>query len=157
MTPPTASTRTQNTTYYTRVRARSHGSVETSTIGLTAVPTQAAVPASLVPVILSTGGISISWTVNNNPAGTQFRAQIATDADITIGVLSSGWITGTIATFTALSPNATYYARVQARNHASVITATDAVRIGVTLAKDPVVTDPVVLPSSDIRVRWDVG
>ncbi|PCI40665.1 MAG: hypothetical protein COB53_00635 [Elusimicrobia bacterium] len=155
LTDSTFTALTPNTTYYTRVRARNHAGVETSTVALTEVPTNAAIPISLTPVILSTADFSLSWTANNNPAGTLFLAEMGTDPDISAGVQTSGWINATFTTFTALSPNTTFYARVRARNHAGVVTTTDAVRTAVSAAKDPVSIDPVVLSSADISARWD--
>lgn len=63
------------------------------------------------------------WQGAGNPEETQYLAQLSTAADFGGAVLETGWAAGREAAFTSLTPAATYYARVKARNWAGVETA----------------------------------
>ncbi|NCQ35295.1 hypothetical protein GW813_09560, partial [bacterium] len=63
----TFTTLSPNTTYYLRVRARSHASVETARVELSSTPTLAATPVAGNATPLSTGSLSASWGADGNP------------------------------------------------------------------------------------------
>ena len=151
----TFTTLSPNTTYYLRVRARSHASVETARVEVSSTPTLAATPVAGNATPLSTGSLSASWGADGNPAGTEFLAEASTDAVYGAIASSGSWAPGTVSTFTSLSPNTTHYVRVRARNFAGFETSTAAAAVGVTFARIPLLAQPVVLSSADAAAVWD--
>lgn len=82
-----------------------------------------------LPAIAAFSGVSSTtftaeWGSNNNTFGTEFFVQVASDPAYTVHVATRDWTAGgTSAVFSGLSTETTYYARVKARNAASIETA----------------------------------
>ncbi|MDE2293501.1 MAG: fibronectin type III domain-containing protein [Elusimicrobia bacterium] len=124
-----------NTTYFLRVKASGGSSADSPYVPLTAV-TLAAAPSATTLVAVSTDQLSLSWSAGVDPAGTIFAAQVSTDAAFT-AVAGSSATLAVSATVQALSPNTTYYARVQAVDFAGAGSAFDASVSTVTPAAAP--------------------
>jgi hypothetical protein len=146
-----------NTTQYLRVRARSHNGNETAYAAVSTAATHAREPGAGTPAAVSSTSLAAFWTLNTNPAGTQFYAQIASDAGFTANTAASGWTTGTDSTFTALSPNTTYYLRVKARNHGAIETANIDLSSTATHAAPPAAGSAVVVSTGDVAASWSAN
>ena len=80
--------------------------------------TLAAPPASAAAAVLSSTAINVSWTANDNPAGTDFEVSYSSaDAFLTGSAVSTAPLTKTYsAALGGLLPYTTYYVRVRAYN-----------------------------------------
>lgn len=78
----------------------------------------AALPSSISGSANSASAVTISWSANGNPAGTEFYVEDTSDTS-----RNSGWTTATSYTFSSLSPNTSYRFRVRARNTDGTATA----------------------------------
>ena len=84
--------------------------------------TLAAVPGTPALAAQSRTRISVSWTDNGNPLGTNYSVQYSTDQFFAAGVTTSGVVAATTTQFSGLSPGMAYYARVRAFNTESMAT-----------------------------------
>ncbi len=124
-----------NVLYFVEVKATSTGgSSAYSSLG--SVPTLANAPVSGTPTNIQPNQITAHWGANANSAGTVYLAQAATDAgfnNITVGIST----TGVAAVLTGLSPQTTYFMRVQAQNQASIPTTFTTLPTAITLGNPP--------------------
>jgi hypothetical protein len=104
-------------TQYTYTAVVSDAAGNTATTASFARYTLANPPASLVLTANSTTQITVSWSVNGNPAGTEFFAENLTEGT------DSGWITTTSWASTGLTAATSYSFEVKARNGDSAETA----------------------------------
>ncbi|MFA6317848.1 MAG: C1 family peptidase [Elusimicrobiota bacterium] len=103
-----------NTSYYFRVWAAGGPAWSTGPVA-----TYALSPSTATPLFFGVGGqaLTVAWTANGNPPGTLYEAQVSRSADFyTMPVVSSA-TRNTSASFTSLTPNSLYYARVRAVSH----------------------------------------
>jgi hypothetical protein len=123
---------TPNTTYYYRSQSKDIGNHEYLEQIEGSFTTLANVPTSLTGTANSQTQITISWSANSNPAGTQYYAE-----NTTAGT-NSGWITNTSWSSSGLSCGTSYSFRVKAKNSAgqetdftsAVVVSTQACSIG---------------------------
>jgi hypothetical protein len=150
---------TPNTAYFFRVKGRSAAGFETgyasfgSTLTLSALPGAAASTFTAVEV----GSVTARWALGDNPAGTEFRAQLSTSAIFGGAVQTSDWATAVSTAFAGLVPNTTYYVRAQSRNSDSLQGSYRLIGTTATLADVPsgaVFTS--VLPAG-ITLEWSAG
>ena len=101
-----------------RVTARSRAGLAGAPALVASTATLAALPGSAASTFtaVEAGSVTVQWAANGNRAGTQFLVQTATSSDFGGTVLGSGFLTGVSTTVFGLAPNATFYARVSARN-----------------------------------------
>lgn len=111
-----------NTAYSRSVVALNMPGVSTS--AAFTVWTAAAPPADAAAAALSSTSISVTWSANGNPAGTDFEVSWSSaDAFLTGGAISTAPVTETYsAALTGLQAYTTYYVRVRAYNGDSVPT-----------------------------------
>ncbi len=83
--------------------------------------TLANVPTSFVAAVNSSSQITLTWSANSNPAGTEYYVE-----NTTAGV-NSGWIADTTLVSTGLTADTTYTFTVKARNDDDVETTTATV------------------------------
>ncbi len=151
-------------TYYYRVKARdalAHESAYTSVLTSTQDNAPPGVP-SLTSEPTFTQGTSNTLTWSNSLdagiGGVTYRLQRAVNSAFTTGLVSSGWITQTTFTFTALSNGVTYFYRVQSRDSfsfASAFSSTERSRQD--SAPPPVPTlagEPTFTQGSTNRLSW---
>ncbi len=101
-----------NTTYYFHVRARNHAGVLTPFDATVASATPAAVPSALGLTAVGAGTVTALWGANTNAPGSLFMAQASTDP--AFGTLTaSSQTANTLAVFSGLSSNNTYYFQVR--------------------------------------------
>ena len=110
-----------NTLYYVDVNGTSSGgsSVYTS---LGSVPTLANAPTVAAASNIQQNQFTANWGANNNPTGTSYLAQASLNAGFT-SITNSVSTTSVFAIMTGLTPNTSYYVRVEATNQASISTA----------------------------------
>ena len=124
-----------NSTYYLFVKAVGPGdespwALYPATSTLANIPTVPGTPFSAV----TDSGFSLTWGANANPLGaTRYTVQVSTALDFNAGVtnqvtLATAPAAGPMATFTGLSSDAYYYARVRAEHNNG--TSTDWVNLG---------------------------
>ena len=82
------------------------------------------------------GSLTAQWLGAGNPADTMYQLQVSTAANFT-GTLTSTVAASLSATVSSLSPNTTYYARVQSLNRRNVGSAFTTLGSTVTLASVP--------------------
>ena len=148
-----------NTTYYGRVKAVNMDNIPSGSPAVVTVVTSPLSPAlSSTPFGgVSSSGLTLTWTANGNPQDTTYVAEISRDNFVSVSFAST---TLTIpATFTDLTPNTTYTARVKAVNFAGnagpysspvVSTATLAV------PPQPDVS-PFILTENGLTIQWSAG
>jgi hypothetical protein len=105
-----------NTTYQVRVRALNSAGTPSADAPLGSTSTLAAPPVAAAFSGLSDVQVTANWTANGNRAGTQYQAQISTDAFTT--VMNTITTALNSAVFSGLAANTIYYARVQAVGNA---------------------------------------
>ncbi|TPW21454.1 MAG: hypothetical protein FD126_674, partial [Elusimicrobia bacterium] len=147
---------TANTTYYLRVRARGRNG-DLSPFDATVTTATAAMPptGSAVAAVTATT-LQLSWGANTNPGGTLYAAQVSTMSSFA-PVLSSSETLGTSSTFTGLTPNTTYYARVRTRMHAGVESAYDTAQTSATTANAPTVPVIVSMTFDTVVFGWNAN
>ncbi|MFI5345777.1 MAG: hypothetical protein ACHQ51_05330 [Elusimicrobiota bacterium] len=147
---------TPNTTYFGRVSARNYAGVQTALLPLGSTITLAAVPTTAVSTFtdVEIGSVTFQWTAGGNPAGTEFNAQASTASDFSGTLLTGSWLTSTTTGFSSLSPNTSYYLRVQARNAAHVVSPFAAVGSTYTLAVPPAGTLITASNASGLTLTW---
>ncbi|MDD5209171.1 MAG: hypothetical protein PHV36_07275 [Elusimicrobiales bacterium] len=109
-----------NTTYYGRARAVNMDNVPGSYS-----PAEAAVTLTLPPALpaapfsgVNSSGITFSWTGGGNPQNTVYAAELSGNGFVSVS--SAVQTTSLSASYSALSPNTVYQARVRAFNFAGV-------------------------------------
>ncbi|MFC1523021.1 kelch repeat-containing protein, partial [Elusimicrobiota bacterium] len=124
-----------NTFYSLKAKAKDKLGRETSESPVITSCTAAALPTSVSDAFTSvfSSSLAVTWgNSNGNPVGTEYFIEISTLADFSgSGDLDSGWTTEYSSTFTTLNNNATYYARVNARNSDNI--ETDYLSLGSTM------------------------
>jgi len=106
-----------NQSYCYRVGARDGNNNVTSYSGTSCRYSAAKAPGTNTFTAITISAIGARWTINGNPAGTQFFAE-----NVTAGT-NSGWTTNAAWTNVGLTPSTTYSYRVKARNQDGVETA----------------------------------
>ncbi|MDE2291318.1 MAG: fibronectin type III domain-containing protein, partial [Elusimicrobia bacterium] len=150
---------TPDTTYYVRLQVRAQSGAVGSFLSLGSTMTVAAVPAPAASsfTAVQAGSMTVQWLSGGNPAGTPYEVSVASSSDYSGALLASGWTTAFSTTVYGLSPNATYFARVQARDGTG--TASPALLFGstMTLAAVPqAVTFQSVQPTA-FTVAWSTA
>jgi len=85
--------------------------------------TRAIKPAAAVFNNVDVSALRVDWTAPDNPAATQYFCELSTTSGFNLTTVSTqAMYAVNYATFTGLSPNTTYYARVIARNGSYVYT-----------------------------------
>ena len=150
---------TPNTTYFTRVSARSFAGVPTALLPLGSTVTLAAVPLTAVSTFtdVEIGSITFQWSGGSNPGGTEYRAEACTMADFSCGILNTGWLTATTTGFTGLSVNTSYYVRVQARNSVLVPSPFAVLGATYTLAAPPTLSTITASNAAGLTLEWSKG
>lgn len=141
-----------NVTYYFRVHATTGPYAALgSTATLADVPAAASPP---FPQVFQTS-MTFAWGENSNPGGTRWLAEIAADAGFTISAQSSATLNKT-ASFTGLTKNSTFYARVLAVNVNGVPSAYLTGAATSTLTDPPTAagTPFAFVGASSVSVNW---
>ncbi|MEK7286941.1 MAG: fibronectin type III domain-containing protein, partial [Elusimicrobiota bacterium] len=110
-----------NTTYYARVQTINIAAERSDFVSLGSTPTLAFPPVRISTTLAAFPSVYISslpaiWSPNSNPPGTAFIAEISSYPGFSPLAASSATEVS-VATFTNLAPNTTYYVQVKARNH----------------------------------------
>ena len=142
-----------NTAYFMHVQAINGGNIPTTFTSLGSTITLANLPVAAPSVVLSTQ-ITANWTSGGNPLNTMYIAQISTDSNFT--TFAPITTLNLFSTFTGLTPNTTYFMRVQALNSAGSPTSFVPLGSTITLANLPVAASSVVL-STQITANWTSG
>ncbi|MFH2201491.1 MAG: S8 family serine peptidase [Elusimicrobiota bacterium] len=143
-----------NTTYYLRVKARSAAQVETSALDLPTTATLALAPQAAAFSGHTDSALTANWSAAGNPAGTQYLAEIAEDADFTSNLNAGAWTTDTSEAFTDLTVNTPYYFRVRARSHQGVETSSVPLNADYTLAASPEAAALSGVGESSVTANW---
>lgn len=141
---------------YTRLLA-AFNEFGASTSTAVTVYTAAAVPVAATFTNVSTMSLQANWTANDNPLGTTYYAVISTGSFPSINGFTSNLSSttlNTLAVFSGLSPNTTYYAEVKAINHDGVGTAFDSLGSTVTAPGPPTGLSGTALGTSSITWAW---
>ncbi len=130
-----------NTSYYLRIKSR-NVTLDESSFQLFKTAALLATAPSLgdKSVSQSPNSIQFSWNLNGNAQDTEFQADIASDNGFTLNLVQGLWVNSTNYTFTSLSPNSIYWARVKARNRFGVATDTILLSSRATLSPQPSVS-----------------
>jgi hypothetical protein len=145
---------TANTSYYGEVAAYSVNSgTYTAFTNLGALWTLANAPASPAVSAVSTGSVTVGWTANGDPAGTQYVAQLSTSAGFGGTVLVSSTV-ATSAAFGGLNANTTYYTRVEAFNSSGTASAFAVSAATSTQASAPVTAAPTAVTTNSVTANW---
>ena len=110
----TFSALTPNTTYYGRVAAYNGLGVAGPYVALGSTWTPAQQPSGLAFTAAHVSSLTFAWSGGDNPAWTTYEAHLSTVPGYTEQVSFSTLSAGTAASFTGITPNTTYYARVRA-------------------------------------------
>ncbi len=148
---------TPNTTYYARVRARSHAGDETSSIAIGSNILRCAPPAPRWDSIF-VSSITVAWDDIENPEETLYIVKLSTDSSFAEGtVRSSETIRGAgSAIISGLIPNTTYYGKIRAVSYAGAITIAFIDEVEVTLCSMPVPDWPEMdVFVSSVTVPWN--
>ncbi|MBI5597448.1 MAG: VCBS repeat-containing protein [Elusimicrobia bacterium] len=153
---------TPNTPYTLFARARNLEGTETADTPTVSTYTLAAVPSTATPVFAGVfvSSVSLQWTHNGNPGATEFRVGASTAADFSgSSDTVTAWLTGTSTQPASLTPNTSYYFRVQARNGLGAETAYADLGSTVTLAAQPGLAAAPFSPlgQSSVTVNWTLG
>ncbi len=103
-----------NKDYSLRVRALGHGGTATAFLTPSSSFTLTADPASTSTAVNLSSAV-LTWSSPSNDVGTPYDAQVSTDDFATVNLTSA--TLSQSATFTALTPNTTYYLRVRSSGH----------------------------------------
>lgn len=148
-----------NTTHQLRVRASDAYGRVTGYVLSMPTATAAAAPVSPAAAVF-TSSAAISWSVNGNPAGTEFDVRLSTDSFATVNAsltaFSSPVLFGTGGIGPALRANTTYYLSARAWGHGGSFSAS-ASTVAVTPAATP---GPATLGSvylSSMSLSWTAG
>ena len=140
-----------NTLYYADVQAiNTSGNSAFAQLGST--PTWANVPGAGTPPVVLATQITVNWTANGNPPGTQYLAQISLNQAFTSPV--SITTTSLSAVFTGLTPDTTCYLQVSAINQVGIVTAPTPLPTVRTLPGAPGVLPFTNISPSQIQANW---
>ena len=131
-----------NTSYYRYAEA--YNASGSSAAAGSLVYTFANPPSGSYVSSVSSGSVTLTWSINGNPGGTEYYTECDTSPAFVSPDGNSGWIIATSTayfTFVSLSAETTYYLRVCARNGWGVITSYDSVA-AMTAAAEVVVSTP---------------
>ncbi|TBR20568.1 hypothetical protein EPO15_12755, partial [bacterium] len=151
---------TPNTLYTFSAKSRNMHGVESGQTALVTTCTLAAVPSTATPTFpnLGVSSLTLQWTHNGNPAGTEFLVGVSTDPNLGDGtVKDTGWTTALSSAILGLTPNSTYYSIAIARNQYGIETATQAFGSTVTLAAEPlsVASTWTAVSTTSLTAAWD--
>ena len=146
-----------NATYYGQVAAFSlNTGLYTSFTPLSSVITLANPPTAATVLATFPTDITLQWNANGNPFGTPytlFTAQLSTSNTFTtITVFVSTNLTST--DFVGLTPNTTYFTRVNAQNSAGVATTYSVAAATSTNAAQPLTSNPSGVTTNSITANW---
>ena len=153
----TFSEMTPNTTYYFGARARNLARIPSAAVDLDPIVTLAVAPMASSVTGVHESSFTASWLSGGNPEWTEYLVERATDTGFTKGTGDSGWVNALSHTFTGLSPNTTYYLRVQARNSKGIQTDTVSLPVTVTHAACPTSLEPSSVSSGSLVAAWGKG
>ncbi len=143
-----------NASYYAEVAAYS---VNTSTYAaftpLGSVATLANVPGAAAVAAVSSGSVTLSWTANGDPAGTQYVVQLATNPAFNGTLLISSTV-ATSTAFAGLGANTSYYLRVEAFNSTGTASSFAVAAGTSTNAALPVAAAPTGLSTGSVVANW---
>ena len=144
---------TANTTYYGFVSGCNDNGCSANTV-LGSTVTFAAVPQGLGYSGLSAVGVTVSFSGNGNPLGTNYEVERAQDGGSFASVLVT---THTTVLFTGLTPGASYDVRVRAVSHGEVASGYSSTLSFVTTGAGPAVPMNLrgSLGSGGITYAWD--
>lgn len=109
-----------NTLYAFKAKARNQGGLESAETASFSTYTLAALPGAPTFAAVGTGTLTLQWTANGNPAGTEFQAELSSAAAFSAPALA-GWTADmTSAVFAGLPSGTTWYGRVRSRNAVGV-------------------------------------
>jgi len=147
-----------NTVYYADVQAaNSNGNSVFTGLGNTATLANAPVPGN--PSNVGANLLTTNWGANGNPNGTSYVIQASLDSGFA-SIALTNTSTNTFSTLLGLSPNTTYYTRVQAINQNFVGTAFTVLPATTTLANAPAL--PISLPftnvtTTQVQANWSAN
>ena len=144
-----------NTTYYFQVRAYGSGgpSGNSNMASATTLQVAPAAPSGLMPSVISTAQINLTWTDNSsNEDG--FYIDRASDSGFSSNVLTST-VGANVRTFSAmgLSASSTYYFRLRAYNSMGP-SANSAPASATTLPNAPSALNATVISQTQINLSW---
>jgi hypothetical protein len=143
----------QDTTVQLRVRAVGRAGTPTAFVAAADTVTAAAAPVPAAP-LFGTVSTTLSWSANGNPASTGYELQLSTDSFGTLVVSTAGAFAS--GTFSGLTPNTTYQARVRALGIAAA-TPYAAFATSATAALPPSGVSAAALGLSSASVSWSSG
>ncbi|TPW21548.1 MAG: Kelch repeat-containing protein, partial [Elusimicrobia bacterium] len=154
---------TPNTTYYLRMGGLWQRTTSYAPTAPPSTATLANAPATAVTTFTAVylSSFNVAWSSNSNPAPTQYRLEASTASDWSgLGDILSAWFTGTSTSAVGLTPNATTYVRVQARNHSGLETDWTALGSTVTGAAKPAPpagSSFTAVGQSSVSLAWGLG
>ena len=101
------------------------------------VYTDAAQPTGATLGSITQTSVTMSWSANGNPSGTQYNAVLYQCSDTSNSVAGSGWTTATSWQATGMQPGTRYVGWVQARNSAGAGTGVDWTQQAPTVPAQP--------------------
>ncbi|MBU2573041.1 MAG: hypothetical protein KKH28_03055, partial [Elusimicrobia bacterium] len=146
---------TPNTTYYLRVQAVGlNGPGPFAALGATV--TLANIPGTHAsPVVnLSSVSLGFQWTENGNPAGTNYLARLSTGSGFTGGADKSADTINTLADFSGLAGNTTYYMKAQAIGRGGTPSGFGQLSSTITFPQAPVAGEFSAVTSSGLTAGW---
>ena len=155
LTQATFLTLQPNTTYFLQIKAINASNTDSAYLQPGSTVTLAAIPQALPYTAVSTTSLVANWTRESNPGHTVFIAEI--DDDPAFASVNNTSITlNASAYFGNLALNATYYARVKARNLLGQETGYVGLASTITLVNPPVVVDAsfTAVNVSSVTVDW---
>jgi hypothetical protein len=147
---------TPNTTYPLSIYSTNHNGIPSPAASLGSTVTLAAVPLGLPSTftVADPGSLGLRWDSHSNPLGlTTYTVQASTLSDF-----SSAMSVSTIscsATLEGLVRNATYYARVRARNWSGTETEFASLGSTSTLAAAPAWAAFAGVSTASLSAQWD--
>ncbi|MCB4790540.1 MAG: Ig-like domain-containing protein [Elusimicrobia bacterium] len=148
----THSTLTSNCTYYYKVRAKNLDNVYTDYTTPVDTYTLCAVPGVNSFTSVSATQIDLGWTENNNSNSTVYTLESSSETNTNYKIMYQGLDKN--YNHTSLSPNVTYYFRVQATALSGIKTGFNTVLSTHTLCNDPADLAFNSVNSSNISVSW---
>ena len=140
-----------NTAYGAHVSAVNSGT-ESALTAITTTYTLAADPVSQAVTSVGVSSASVTWGVNQNPAGTSFTSELSANNFSTVSA-SSRTVLSTAA-FSSLTPNTSYYFRVKSENGQGLAGAYTPTIPAVTLAAVPSGLILTQISSSSLAAAW---
>jgi hypothetical protein len=153
-----------NTTYFFQAAAINNTGVLSAFVSTGAASTLALAPATVTSTFpaVAASSMSVAWSANGNPAGTNYFVVLSTDSLFNIFATSFTQSTAPAgaspsATFNGLAANTTYYLRVQAVSFGGIATA--FTNLGSTTTTPPNLLAPTVqtftsITTGTITATW---